>query len=146
MVQGFRLYLIFEIKGKNMKQKTILLWGVLFIIIAIILGAFGAHALKKVLTTESLSSFETGVKYQMYQGLGLLFIGAMASKWSFTLKWPINLILMGTVCFSFSIYGLALQEVFGISLNFLGPITPIGGTLLIIGWSVLGFKIWKSEE
>jgi len=129
-----------------MKQKIILLWGIFFIITAIILGAFGAHALKKVLTVENLSSFETVIKYQMYQGLAFLFIGVMALKWKFILKWPLNLMLLGTVCFSFSIYGLALQKLLGISLSFLGPITPIGGALLIVGWGILGFKIWKSEE
>lgn len=128
-----------------MKQKIIFLWAIFFIATAIILGAFGAHALKKVLSSESLLSFETGVKYQMYQGLGLLILGTMANKWTFNLKWPVLLLLLGTILFSFSIYGLSIQELLGISLKFLGPITPLGGSLLIVGWIMLGIKIWKSE-
>lgn len=143
---SFGIYFIFKFEVKNMKQKTIFLWAIFYIVLATLLGAFGAHALKKVLSVESLASFETGVKYQMYQGLALLVLGVMANKWTFNLKWPVGLIIFGTILFSFSIYGLALQDVFGISLKFLGPITPIGGTFLIIGWSILGVKILKSEE
>jgi uncharacterized membrane protein YgdD (TMEM256/DUF423 family) len=128
-----------------MKQKTIFLWAIFFIATAIILGAFGAHALKKVLSNESLMSFETGVKYQIYQGLGLLFLGTMVEKWNFNVKWPILLLILGTILFSFSIYGLSLQVPMGVSLRFLGPITPLGGSLLIIGWILLGVKIWKGE-
>jgi uncharacterized membrane protein YgdD (TMEM256/DUF423 family) len=128
-----------------MKQKIIFLWSIFFVVVAIILGAFGAHALKKVLTPEALQSFETGVRYQMYQGLGLFVLGTMATKWKFDLKWPIRLLISGTCLFSFSIYGLALQETIGLSLKFLGPITPIGGALLIVGWVILGIKIVKSE-
>jgi len=141
----FRLDLIFEFEVEKMKQKTIFLWAIFFIATAIILGAFGAHALKKALSPESLQSFETGVKYQMYQGLGLLILGTMADRWTFNLKWPVSLLLIGTVLFSFSIYGLAIQEPLGLSLKVLGPITPLGGSLLIIGWIILGYKIWKSE-
>ncbi|MFA7273378.1 MAG: DUF423 domain-containing protein [Crocinitomicaceae bacterium] len=126
-----------------MKQKTIFLWAIFFIATAIILGAFGAHALKKVLTPESLQSFETGVRYQMYQGLGLLLIGSFADKWNFSLKWPVRLLIFGTLFFSVSIYGLSMQAPMDISLKFLGPITPIGGLLMITGWCLLGIKIWK---
>jgi uncharacterized membrane protein YgdD (TMEM256/DUF423 family) len=128
-----------------MKQKTIFLWAIFLIATAIILGAFGAHALRNIVSPESLSSFETGVKYQMYQGLGLLVLGSMTDKLNFDLKWTVLLIIIGTLLFSLSIYGLAMQEKFAVSLKILGPVTPIGGSLLIIGWIILGVKIWKSE-
>lgn len=127
-----------------MTQKKILIWAIAFISIAIILGAFGAHALKKVLTEERLLSFETGIRYQMYHGLALLAIAALSEKWSFNFKAPIVLLLIGTILFSCSIYGLAMQDVLGVSLKFLGPITPIGGSVLIVGWLVLGIRIAKS--
>ncbi len=129
-----------------MKQKTILLWAIFFIATAIIFGAFGAHALKKILSTESLQSFETGVRYQMYHGLGLLILGGFAFRLNIQLKVPVTLLILGTLFFSFSIYLLSLQEIVGMSLKFLGPITPIGGLLMIVGWTVLGFKIWKTNE
>lgn len=128
-----------------MKQKTIFIWAIFFLVLAILLGAFGAHALKKVLSIQSLQSFETGVRYQMYHALGLMFLGTMRDKWTFNLTWTVNLLIIGTCFFSFSIYGLALQEILGISLKILGPITPLGGSLLILGWSLLGLKVWKSE-
>lgn len=128
-----------------MKQKRILLWAIALIAVAIIFGAFGAHALKEKISIERLSSFETGVRYQMYQGLALLALASLSEKWTFSNRLPVNLIITGTLLFSFSIYGLALQEVFGTNLKFLGPITPLGGSVLIIGWIVLGIKIFKSE-
>ena len=128
-----------------MTQKRILLWAIAFIAVAIIFGAFGAHALKERISAERLVSFETGVRYQMYHGLALLALALLTEKSTFGNRLPVNLIIIGTLLFSFSIYGLALQEVFGMSLIFLGPITPLGGSVLIIGWIILGFKIFKSE-
>lgn len=129
-----------------MTQKRILLWAIAFIVIAIILGAFGAHALKDKISVERLLSFETGVKYQMYQGLGLLAIAGWLNRWKFSLRVPVTLLIVGTFLFSFSIYGLALQEIMHVSLSFLGPITPLGGTCLIVGWIVLGVKIYKTSN
>lgn len=128
-----------------MTQKNILLWAITFISIAIILGAFGAHALKERISDERLISFETGVKYQMYHGLALLALAVLSEKWSFHFKVPFRLLIIGTLLFSVSIYGLALQEIVGMELKFLGPITPIGGTVLIVGWIWLGVSIFKTK-
>ncbi len=127
-----------------MTQKRILLWAIAFISVAIILGAFGAHALKERISSERLLSFETGVKYQMYHGIALLVLAVLAEKWSFNFRLPINLLIVGTLLFSLSIYGLAIQEIIGMELKFLGPITPLGGTLLVVGWIWLGVKILMS--
>ena len=120
-----------------MTQQTFIITGALFGLLAIILGAFGAHALKKTLTENQLKSFETGVKYQIYHAIVLISLGfnhtfsTTAMYWCFTL---------GTVLFSFSIYGLVLSDAKGKKLKFLGPITPIGGLLLVIGWLLLILK------
>ncbi len=126
-----------------MKQKNIVLWAIGFILLGIILGAFGAHALKERISSERLVSFETGVRYQMYHGLALLALAAFNEKWQLQLRWSYRLILLGTVLFSFSIYGLALQELTGWSLRFLGPITPLGGLLLIAAWSMIMLRVFK---
>ena len=122
-------------------SKNVILIAVCLIVVAIILGAFGAHGLKEHITSEKLASFETGVKYQIYHGLALLAIGLNADKLSFSLTSFAGFIITGTLLFSVSIYFLAIQEMVGMSLKFLGPITPIGGSLLIIGWLIFFVKI-----
>lgn len=103
----------------------------------IIFGAFGAHFLKKKLTTEQLQSFETGVKYQMYHALILLVLGFQL-EFDSTLKNSIFLLLIvGIVLFSFSIYGLVLSSASNKKIRFLGPMTPFGGLLLVLGWGLL---------
>lgn len=114
---------------------------------AIILGAFGAHALKNYLTPEQLISFETGVKYQMYHALFLLFLGLSAvfltDKTKKLMYW---LVVLGVVFFSGSIYLLTTKNVTGIDFKFLGPITPIGGTLLIVAWGILFVKVLNKKS
>lgn len=117
-----------------MTQQLILTSAALFGMSAVIFGAFGAHLLKKKLTEEQLKSFETGVKYQMYHALALLFIGSSVNNASSLLAWSF---IVGIVLFSFSIYGLVLSDARGKKLRFLGPITPIGGLLLVLGWVLL---------
>ena len=110
--------------------------------LAVTLGAFGAHTLNELLTTEKLNSFETGVRYQFYHSLALLIIGLNANKLNATALIG-KFMLIGIVFFSFSIYLLSLQELIGINLSILGPITPIGGLLLMISWLILIFKNYK---
>ncbi len=114
---------------------------------AIILGAFGAHALKNYLTPEQLISFETGVKYQMYHALFLLFLGLSAvfltDKTKKLMYW---LVVLGVAFFSGSIYLLTTKNVTGIDFIFLGPITPIGGTLLIVAWGILFVKVLNKKS
>ena len=121
-------------------NKTITATGIVMIMLAIILGAFGAHALKEVLTPERLTSFETGVKYQMYHGLAFLIVGLLADRFNFSVKSFFTVAIIGIVLFSGSIYLLAMQDVLGIKMSFLGPITPLGGVLLITSWGMLLVK------
>lgn len=117
-----------------MTANTLLILGAAFGLLAVILGAFGAHALKKIVNEEQLRSFETGVKYQMYHALVLLFIGNHFEQPNYLMSWCF---VLGIILFSFSIYGLVLSSAKGKKLRFLGPVTPLGGLLLIIGWILL---------
>jgi len=121
-----------------MTQQIVLITGALFGMLAVIFGAFGAHALKKILSNEQLKSFETGVKYQMYHALVLLFAGSHFETPSSAMYYAF---IVGIVLFSFSIYGLVLSDAKGKKMKFLGPITPLGGLLLIIGWALLIYNI-----
>lgn len=114
---------------------TALIFGSLFGFLAIILGAFGAHLLKKKLSTEHLQSFETGVKYQMYHAIVLLILGFQSKITNLDLA--INTIIIGTILFSFSIYGLVISSAKNRKIKILGPITPIGGLILLFGWGIL---------
>lgn len=111
--------------------------GAVFGGLAVIFGAFGAHALKKVFTPELQKSFETGVKYQMYHAIVLLLLGfhlnfetplERAAAWCF---------IVGIFLFSFSIYGLCLSSIKRKKWKFLGHITPLGGLSLLSGWVLL---------
>ena len=114
-----------------------------FAVTAVALGALGTHALKEVLTESQLHSFETGVRYQLFHALALLVLALNAEKFNQHLKKSLTLMTAGICLFSFSIYLLSIQEAVGVSLSFLGPITPIGGLLLISAWLVLFFSIKK---
>lgn len=125
-------------------NKKIVLSGVILIVIAIILGAFGAHGLKEVVSAEKIASFEVGVRYEIYVGIILLILGFNTDKLNFSLKWVVNLVLLGAVLFCGSIYLLSLQELTTMKLSFLGPITPIGGSLMIAGLIVFTVKLLKN--
>ncbi|MBN8641189.1 MAG: DUF423 domain-containing protein [Flavobacteriales bacterium] len=112
---------------------------------AIILGAFGAHALKKLLTIDQLTSFETGVKYQMYHALFLLFLGLSNQISHKTKKTIFILVVNGIVCFSGSIYLLSTTAITNVNFKSIGFITPIGGLLLIVAWSVLMIHFFKKK-
>jgi len=102
--------------------------------LAIILGAFGAHAFKKILSAEKLDSFEVGVRYQMYAAITLLVLGLNLSFDYQSEQVAYYLITAGTFLFSGSIYCLSFAEYWKKNLKFLGPITPLGGLLMIMGW------------
>ena len=127
-------------------DKKILLGAAFLGITAIILGAFGAHALKKVLSVEQLQSFEVGVRYQMYHALFLLFIGVFAflnEKERLLIFW---LTISGVLFFSGSIYLLAINGITNLKTKFLGPVTPIGGLLLISAWGYLFYAIFSKKQ
>jgi uncharacterized membrane protein YgdD (TMEM256/DUF423 family) len=111
--------------------------GGLFGLLAVILGAFGAHALKKKLTAAQMQSYETGIKYQMYHAILLLVLGFNMGFSTAVEQYMAYCFVLGIFFFSFSIYGLVLTESKGRKWRFLGPVTPLGGLLLVIGWALL---------
>ncbi|WP_277014400.1 DUF423 domain-containing protein [Flavobacterium lindanitolerans] len=113
--------------------------------VAIILGAFGAHALKKVLDVEQLVSFETGVRYQMYHALFLLFLGTTKLVSDKTKSTIYYLVISGVLFFSGSIYLLATRNITNVDFSVIGFITPIGGLLMIIAWVLLFLNILKQK-
>ncbi|WP_339887443.1 DUF423 domain-containing protein [uncultured Flavobacterium sp.] len=123
-----------------MSQK-IMLTALIIGALAIVLGAFGAHGLKKFLAIEQLNSFEVGVRYQMYHALFLLFV-AQTNYVTDKQKMVVFLLtLFGIVLFSGSIYVLATSTITNIKAKFLGPLTPLGGLLLISSWIYLFYCI-----
>lgn len=117
--------------------------GIVLCGLAIILGAFGAHALKSMVTPERLVSFETGVRYQLYVGIIILIFNISKLTDYIDFQAVNKLMFLGSVLFSGSIYLLALQDVIGVSFKFLGPITPLGGLLIISSFVVVLVKLKK---
>ena len=115
----------------------------IFGIIAVIFGAFGAHALKAQLSATALENWKTAVNYQFIHALALLLLATLPtnrfirlSAWFFA---------FGIVCFSGSLYLLSIREILTINTAFVGPITPIGGLFFIIGWVFLFFSAFKKN-
>ncbi len=113
--------------------------GSLLGFLGVLFGAFGAHYLKGKLTESQLQAFETGVRYQLVHAVLLLVLSFNFSFDTGLEHYIIRAFLLGTLFFSFSIYGLVLSEGFGRKWRFLGPVTPLGGLLLLAGWALLGY-------
>jgi len=122
-------------------RKNIVITTSILIAITIGLGAFGAHGLEKLVSQDALNTFETGIRYQMYHCLALLIIGFASVIPETTVKWTFRFFIFGIVFFSGSIYLLALKEIAPFNVAVLGPVTPIGGMLLIIGWIRLAYGL-----
>jgi len=121
-------------------NRTIFLTGIVFGVLAVILGAFGAHGLEKLVEADAINTFETGVKYQMYHALFLLLLGSTSRLPEKSKKWIYYLIVTGILLFSFSIYFLSTNALTPFDFKTIGFITPIGGLLLICGWGLLGYR------
>lgn len=127
-------------------NKKIVISACIFGLLSVVLGAFGAHGLKSIISVESLQSFETGVRYQMYHALLLLIVG-LSSYLSEKIKnYIFYLILIGIILFSGSICGLATNELTGFDFKTIAFITPVGGLLLILSWIVLLIGFVKNRS
>jgi uncharacterized membrane protein YgdD (TMEM256/DUF423 family) len=116
--------------------------------LAVLGGAFGAHALKEVLNAEQLLSFQTGVRYQLIHAVVLLFLFLLLQKYELKqFRMASQFIFWGVLLFSGSIYLLTLKNGLDLSLlKFAGPITPIGGLLILIGWVFIVLGAFKLKE
>ncbi len=120
--------------------KFCLLAGSVAALSGVMLGAFGAHALRRSISPEMLAIWHTGVEYQFYHALGLLLIGLLATQiaggsWLRASGW---LLVIGIILFSGSLYLLVLS-----GQRWLGAITPLGGTAFIAGWATLAVGLWR---
>lgn len=128
--------------------KKYIVSGIIFCLLAVAIGAFGAHGLKSLTSDEELLKvFETGVRYQFFHGIALLIIPFILEKIKQDSKVIFNLFLIGIVFFSFSIYVLVLSKIGGVDLlaKIMGPVTPLGGLILIVSWGLFLIKVIKSK-
>lgn len=125
-----------------MTPKIILITGAISAALAIILGAFGAHALKAQLSSNALDVYQTAVQYHFYHSLGLLALAVIALniQTGSSLHWSAIFMTAGILLFSGSLYLLAVT-----GMRWLGPITPIGGICFIVSWLLLAFAVWKAK-
>jgi uncharacterized membrane protein YgdD (TMEM256/DUF423 family) len=125
--------------------RNILVIGAMFIAIAVILGAFGAHALRERLSPDRVEIFRTGVLYQFIHGFAILILGLLSFHHKpDRLRTSVILFALGIIFFSGSLYLLATQSISHLSVSFLGPVTPLGGLLFILGWLVFIRQIVKN--
>ncbi len=122
--------------------KIFIIFGALNAFLAVLLGAFGAHALKTRLAADMMAVYHTGNQYHFYHALGLLLVGLVAVRLpdSELLRGSGWLMLTGIALFSGSLYALAISGV-----RWLGAITPFGGLALLAAWLLLAVAVWKSS-
>jgi uncharacterized membrane protein YgdD (TMEM256/DUF423 family) len=127
--------------------KPALIIGIIGAALAVILGAFGAHGLKELVTPEQLVTYEKGVTYQMYHSLALLAVAIMHNQYPFKpIRVATVLFGLGILLFSGSLYVLVALQHAGASTGPVGPITPIGGLCFILGWFALLLGILKKKD
>ncbi|MBP1839306.1 DUF423 domain-containing protein [Formosa algae] len=128
-----------------MNKKIIITGGILGFL-SVVIGAFAAHGLKALISAESIQTFETGVRYQMYHALLLLFIGGTSYLPEKKKAVIFYLVLIGVILFSGSIYGLATNNLTGFDFKTIGFVTPIGGLLMIVGWLIMILSFFRLKS
>ncbi|MEX0608035.1 MAG: DUF423 domain-containing protein [Balneolaceae bacterium] len=120
--------------------KIIIVLAAFLLAIAVTAGAFGAHALRNILSPERLETWQTAVQYHAWHALGLILVGLIGSQFQIDVLWPASLLLAGILIFSGSLYILCLTNT-----SWLGAITPIGGLAFIAGWIVLSIQVLRHQ-
>lgn len=121
-------------------QKLFLILGAIMMALGVMIGAFGAHGLKNLLSEEMMKIFSTGVQYHFYHAIGLFIVGITAQYLpnSSMLYWSGILMVAGIIIFSGSLYLLST-----LGLRWLGAITPVGGICFILSWLLFAIAAWK---
>jgi uncharacterized membrane protein YgdD (TMEM256/DUF423 family) len=123
-------------------NKTYIAIGAILAAVAVVFGALGAHWLKENISMADLQSFETAVRYQMYHALGISLLGLIQPKFKgIMLHMAFHFFWVGSLLFSGSIYLLSTASFSGLYVSWLGPVTPIGGLLLILGWVLIAYTV-----
>lgn len=128
---------------KIIYHKNLLILGAILGLIGVILGAYGAHGLEPLITSEELETYETGIRFQMYHALFALILGGFGFVSKKTANLIFYFLLFGVVFFSGSIYGLATNDLSGFDFTSIALMTPLGGLLLILSWLLLVFNLLK---
>lgn len=115
-------------------KKNILMNAGILGLLAVVLGAFGAHGLKPLLSSDMLAAYETGIRYHFYHTVVLLVLGFVAQPSDKLVQRAATFFTLGIIFFSGSLYVLALSSVNGNVWSWLGPVTPIGGLCFMTGW------------
>ncbi|MFN0291149.1 DUF423 domain-containing protein [Pedobacter helvus] len=127
-------------------NKRIILTAALFGALAVILGAFGAHGLKSMVSPNQLETWQKGVEYQFYHTFAILYLSTFARYKNKLIGFSFLFFVLGIVFFSGSLYLLALKDAYHLSFTqVLGPITPIGGLFFILGWIFLFLAALKDK-
>jgi uncharacterized membrane protein YgdD (TMEM256/DUF423 family) len=129
-----------------MKNKNWLVAATLLAGLAVILGAFGAHGLKKLVSPQQVETFRTGVQYQFYHAVAIA-LAVLISQFidSIHIKRSFMFFAIGILCFSGSLYSFTVAEVMGTEARWLGPVTPFGGVFFVLGWLNLSLGIYKTK-
>ena len=127
-------------------NKRIILTASFFGVVAVLLGAFGAHGLKAVIDQSSIDIWQKGVEYQFYHTFALLYLSTFARYRNKLINIAYFCFTFGIVLFSGSLYLLATRSILKLDfINLIGPITPIGGLLFVLGWIMLFFAAFKDK-
>ena len=127
-------------------HKKLLGFGLILGGISIVLGAFASHGLENLISKEAIETFETGVRYQMYQALFLTGVSFYKSLVSQQIRLIFWLNLIGIICFSGSIYGLATNELSSFDFKTIALVTPLGGLMLITVWFYSAYLVYKKNK
>lgn len=127
-------------------NKRIILVAAFFGALSVILGAFGAHGLKSMVSADQLLTWQKGVEYQFYHTFAILYLSTFARYKNRLIVLSFSFFVLGIILFSGSLYLLALRDAYGLTFTrYIGPITPIGGASFIIGWVCLFLAALKDK-
>jgi len=122
-------------------NRVMLALSAVLLMLAVLIGAFGAHGLEKILVAKSMKTYQTGVTYHFYHAFGLMLVTLVSHQLKLNLKIVQWTLIIGILLFSFNCYIYALSNVKTFAM-----IVPLGGISFIVAWFLLALKIWRGKE